>query len=702
MIEQVRVRNFRRYKDTTGSFIAGVNFIEGENNVGKTSLLYAIEYALFGKVEGFKSQTSLMKPGAKGMGVEITFRGKENTRYQLQRVHSYAPKSRKNLTGYFTLKQLQEDGSSTYLLASDFQDTEDVLALKLQELTGLTRRLFALAVHMKQGEIARILEGSGQLDIVLGVTAAVVAEEELRSIALELEKETGQLPILQESVRRVQEEATQLDLRAGSLSREETDAKEAANKTAAERDKARAQRTLLEPLAKAARSLGEAVDRYSREESLTQSEAERLEALTQEAGSTETLQQQLSILSATQEVRAAELAALDRQTGESENARRSLDGTRGDLEGRIRRRRALPAGDGAACESCGAPIDAAHNAKEIASWEAEKALIEQQIAEASTQISTFKTQRQSLERADKDDTLLMQRYKSQQDGLDRQSKALSARKDSLQSAAAAVSQAASLATGSVSLVREHFSTLPASFPEEPDALRRALEDALNSVRQDLAAQEGRIEAEAQAAASNLRRLQDELSQVASRQSALERERAGLAAKITELSAKAAKAARLRTISKGYKDLQVQLREQASVKLAEDAWDFHKKLSGMPEEFTAVSIDPAKYSLQVNPKDIGEEVPAWLYEGGGHRLLLGLSYRLAVVRLVGRCPFVLMDEPTYGLDRTRLHALLERITELGLSEQILLITHQAMGQTAGHHVTVKRSGADSVISMENVV
>ena len=67
MIERLRLRNFRRYRDATLRFQPGVNFIEGQNNVGKTSLFYAIEYAFFGRVENFKTIRSLMQPGKRSL-----------------------------------------------------------------------------------------------------------------------------------------------------------------------------------------------------------------------------------------------------------------------------------------------------------------------------------------------------------------------------------------------------------------------------------------------------------------------------------------------------------------------------------------------------------------------------------------------------------------------------------------------------------
>ena len=226
MIERIRLRNFRRYRDATLRFEAGVNLIEGRNNVGKTTLFYAIEYALFGRVENFKTIRALMQPGKRSLGVELIFQGQKGERYLLQRMHQLPAKSKKTLEGHFTLKEILPDGER-YLLASDFGDTEDKLALKMRELTGLTRRLFSVALHMRQGEIPAILDGAKQLDIVLGVTAAAMAEEEIRQMAMELEKESAGLPVLMERLRSLGNELAQVAEELANLAseRQATEAK---------------------------------------------------------------------------------------------------------------------------------------------------------------------------------------------------------------------------------------------------------------------------------------------------------------------------------------------------------------------------------------------------------------------------------------------------------------------------------------------
>ena len=74
-IQTIRLRNFRRYEDETVELRDGLNFLEGENNAGKTSVLYAIEYALFGRV-GSLVASSLMRPKTRTVGVELCFVGR--------------------------------------------------------------------------------------------------------------------------------------------------------------------------------------------------------------------------------------------------------------------------------------------------------------------------------------------------------------------------------------------------------------------------------------------------------------------------------------------------------------------------------------------------------------------------------------------------------------------------------------------------
>jgi len=231
---------------------------------------------------------------------------------------------------------------------------------------------------------------------------------------------------------------------------------------------------------------------------------------------------------------------------------------------------------------------------------------------------------------------------------------------------------------------------------EPIAALAAVRSAIEALRRSLAERAGRQAAERQALSDLLARFDAQAQALERRRADLEREQASTTTEVNSQQAKAARAERLRRLSAGFKDLQARIRAEASSKLAADSLSLHRQLSKR-DEFESLSIDPSDYSVQVVPRDLGEEVPAALYEGGGHRLLLGLAFRLAVARLAQHCPFLMLDEPTYGLDAAHREALLERIAGQDVSRQILLVTHQAMGDVAGHRLRVERRDRETVVA-----
>lgn len=698
MIERVRLRNFRRYKEATLPFQPGVNFIEGRNNVGKTSLFYAIEYAFFGRVENFKTIRSLVQPGKRSMGVELVFAGKSGERYLLQRVHQMPPRSRKTMEGHFTLKQLAQDGER-YLLASDFGDTEDKLALKLRELTGLNRRLFSVALHMRQGDIAAILDGAKQLDIVLGVTAAAMAEEELRQMALELEKECAGLGVLEERSRAIGGELSGV---VGELATLESERKTTQAKLAALGEDADPRVELdrrLAPLLAALATHEEKHDLSERARHRLEDEQER-RAEAVGSGSLEEATRELAKLEADGETRARLVAKLEAELDDVDTKRRRVDQQRGDLSGRIERRRGLPTGADATCEACGAPIEAAHVAEELAKWMGELEQIDKVLSEFDTRQTTLQTavdheqgeERKQLERVAR---LQEQREKLTQLDASRarrqreRDEATAAQKTAFASVQAeAKSLAPSMADSSIKVAWQ--------LDGEPDSVVASIQETIQTIRQTLAERAGQQIAQRQALAELLERFDNQKESLEDRQSNLEREQATVLAEVNTQRIKESRAARFRRLSAGFKEFQVQVRSEAATRLAADSLSLHRQLSER-DEFEALSIDPAQYAVQVVPRDLGEEVPAALYEGGGHRLLLGLAFRLAVARLVEYCPFLLLDEPTYGLDVAHREALLNRIAKQDVSRQILLVTHQAMGDVSGHRIQVVRQGRETVVA-----
>jgi DNA repair exonuclease SbcCD ATPase subunit len=191
LIESIRLKNFRKHDDLLLEFDNDFNVIHGRNNAGKTTVFYGIEYCLFGAVQGFKKISQLASFDSKAIGVELIFTSKSGDKFKLQRMHKITGKNR-TAKGFFTLKHILDDGED-YVLSSDFGDREENLSLKINELTGISRRFFETGVHFHQGSISEILEGSKKLDIVFGITAATTLSDIFRGRALEFEKEVGNI-----------------------------------------------------------------------------------------------------------------------------------------------------------------------------------------------------------------------------------------------------------------------------------------------------------------------------------------------------------------------------------------------------------------------------------------------------------------------------------------------------------------------------
>lgn len=691
MILGLRLKSFRRYADETLELGPGVCFLEGDNNAGKTSLFYAIEYALFGRVTGHKTIAALMAPKAKAMGVELVLRGVDGHRWRLQRMHVLPPRSRKTTIGHFTLKRSArpidapaEEGidpsEETYVVSSDFGDREEALALALAKALGVSRRYFDVAVHIRQGAITQILEGPArELDIVLGVTAAVAAADEMRAMALEREKEASQLPLVEETLRTMERDR---EGGASELARLDDELTALAEKEAAFDREAAAVRAAESALAPriAAR---DALERARLDEARARTALEDARA----AAPPELAEPAAAVDPGEAARREARLAEARETRSLREKERRELDARRGDLGARIERREDhAHAGAGARCESCGQPIDAALAAREIEGWRSELGGIEARAEAIARELASLEETITSLRDEARREADTRARREAEAERFARARELLSGREQAFarseQTLAAAAESARAHLEGS-------------EIPADAAGLVEALGGTIDRVREGLRDQRARVDAERGVSGSARARLEAQRAAVSSRLAQAERDLARTRSSVEALREAASIAERLRVLAGAFSELQSALRERAATALAKEALEIHRALQGGGEsELTQLRLDPESYAMLVTPKDVGREVPASAAQGGGHRLLLGLALALAIGRVVGRPPFLMLDEPTYGLDRERRRALLARIADLGLTDQILLITHHETESVGGRHVRVARKGKQS--------
>src|SRR3990172_1393683 len=75
VIESLRVRNFEGYKDEEFPFSAGLNLIKGRNSTGKSTVLDALSFALYGEAPEVDKKLLVSRlPGCNDIAAYVKFR----------------------------------------------------------------------------------------------------------------------------------------------------------------------------------------------------------------------------------------------------------------------------------------------------------------------------------------------------------------------------------------------------------------------------------------------------------------------------------------------------------------------------------------------------------------------------------------------------------------------------------------------------
>lgn len=803
MIEKVRMRHIRRFDDQTMDLTSGVNLIEGVNNAGKSTILYAIEYGLFGHVRGFKKKSEYTTRGVRDGGVELLFKGNDGNRYRLMRFHKLASSS-KVTNSHFTLKRIVSDEAGTgeeYVLSSDFGHTEEQLALKVRELTGISKRLFEVTVSARQGQLPDLLHGSDALDIVLGVTAADALTQAFRDRKRDMEKDLSQIPVLNILLEKTKDEKEQLESQFRNLeanlkkttesidelesslskmaqlssvlsnlssvrsswesSRQEILVSDSTISSVREQLEKKGYRGSLEAWEK---QIGEVEKEYNSAVRVLETHRERSKESTetvskaqQELGSLRgKLSSICSSVGVSPEILTDAMQGL-RSKAETGKAigklRTSLDNLqkersevlheRGDLEGRLTRRKSVSGTQ--TCEYCGASLDPEKvksdtvqiekNLKDlekrskkveaaISSEEKELIKLENDLVliDASSIQDDVRTAEELLENLQKSNST----FAEESELLIRKESELKQSLDERRNALSEVTQLAerleTLEKKQTSL-KDQLAKAKTDFGKYVTSLRKAIKDDNSDFNRKLSGSldgldskewdefpspvrdieqlvvERRTEIRVQKDQKNSEK--DELvrdqRELQTRRMSIDSEISSTESKLDGLIQMQGFADKYGKLADAFKDVQSQIRENASVNLSSSTLNIHRSI--VPEsEIVDLRIRPEDYSIEVQPKDWSEMVPATVYQGGGMQLLLGLSYRLAIGDFVRGVPFLFADEPTYGADSENRKRVLSSFQNISMSPQTLLVTHQSdsLKFEPQNRVLVKRMGDFSVI------
>jgi len=184
-IESVELENIRSHADTRIEFSDGFNCLVGGLGTGKSSILYAVDFALFGEPIG-RSYDYLLREDADfgKVTVKFTKNGKE---YAIQRALR-----RQNDRISQDMEQLKflEEGKVMAEMKGE------AVAEQLASVTGFDRDIFREIVWIRQEHLKDVLnmtpsERQKKLDELFGLSDYEAAWTNLRPVIAGLEKESG-------------------------------------------------------------------------------------------------------------------------------------------------------------------------------------------------------------------------------------------------------------------------------------------------------------------------------------------------------------------------------------------------------------------------------------------------------------------------------------------------------------------------------
>ncbi len=178
MIHSVTLKNFKQHRNLSLDFSAGLNAITGENGFGKTTILKAILYALFGATAAGKKEhlTTRGSDGEMSVDLQVTIAKRD---IGIFRSHNKA------------LITSTNDGE---ILASG----HTACSALVEDLLGLNHKMFRHLLYAAQGETQALLKmGAADLQRKLEeITKLNQIDEIVDVISKDLQELSGQLSVI--------------------------------------------------------------------------------------------------------------------------------------------------------------------------------------------------------------------------------------------------------------------------------------------------------------------------------------------------------------------------------------------------------------------------------------------------------------------------------------------------------------------------
>jgi len=672
MIKDIQLKDFIAHNDTKLEFCKGITVFVGHNGSGKSSIIDAITFALFGEHTRGKSKKNLVRRGANQSLVQIHFT-LNSREFQVSRGLSAAG------TQSFSQLTLVSDGdkvANKLLAGGERKQFGESTKKEVEKVLGLDYEKLRVAAVVQQGELVKIVEAQPKefkelLNGLIGIDKLDSAYETMREVVMgfreKLRDETGYTDEEIPRVEKIIDEKEQELKQAGSLLTEYEDEKHLLETKI---DQLEREIERLEPMSQQAKELQsreKQLVRYVNEKrNQVESEVSRMERVAKEArGSLQVLKDKDEVDMRLQMVKA--------EVEEVESKLQENEGMTGKLRGFLECASKIRITDAGLCPVCNSPVskinqmfDIEHIQTEIGKVAGEKSKLqmakvelkkeEAQLVEANKKIAAAeKLLSSNLIRSVTDIEKIETDLAKKKKDLSNLPKEILKVEDPMQLAIDGISKALA---EEISATRESVKSFsPAQYnsaKEEKGGVVRKLEDA----NRKIGAYQHTIES-AIKEIDSAKQAMMQLKQASGFAKALDKIRSvifnrdgmvGMSLRswaLAVISRKASEYASLFNIG------------ISRIELAEKAREIVITCYGRQGEIDMDSLS------------------------GGEKVAVALALRLGIAYMMGsnKLDFVILDEPTTHLDEERRKALVQIISEAfregaGPLAQLIIITHDS--------------------------
>jgi exonuclease SbcC len=692
-IEIVQLENIRSHVKSTVPFTRGFNCLVGGLGCGKSSVLYAVDFALFGESIG-RSFEYLLREGADSGRVTVQFMQNGST-YKLTRG---LKRKGKSINQNFEELKLYEDET---LVASM---KTDAIAEQFKAITGLDKDLYREIVWFRQEHLKELLDAAPRdrqrrLDELFGLSdyetawsniAQYQRDYETEKRVYEKDPDVNGLEKLSNECNRASEEYALLEMDLDNSTQKLSVAKKALDEADSKLKKLEEKRQVIEELKrKEARLHADAVNMTNTLASLTQ----RIEG---KKTIVDNLHQRQSSIDAQAKVFLGKLEQAGLPINQPVESLHSslaafddkISSLRADQEATSRnlqtdKKRVVSLSQESKCPLCVQPLDGEYKSNLLSR-------IQQENSEREKAISQLRIEIDSLQKAR---TLASEAYSNLQTCMTRAEELknrLSEEENNFNNLSSEFEDKQKLEAGlrlQLELVQFEIGKFDLS---ELDAARAQREQAFQQyymLESDLRTKENRKK-------DLFRRLDETKERINLAQEKLERMEK-IRRTVEVLSA----------IRDAYRSIQPKLRSEFVKVLRNFVQQVLDSLVGGETPMLNVVIDETYTPYVKSETGVDREVSNL---SGGERTLLAFAYRLGLGQLIMQSrtghglSMLMLDEPTenLGSEDGSIERLAEAISRFKAIEQIIAVTHsEAFAGKADHVVTLEKEAGVSKISIE---